>query len=533
MDQFDVPISVYMRHLFLDLRGPTFLIMMTIFIAFRKITVTALETKSSEIFLNVSVIFLLTLQLFYATVFLILPQYYEPSADPTIVVTALNNLSGMPPHPRWERSQGSYGLMYGPFLNDVVGIPLLFSKTVLAAKLGQGLACFAAVGLLVAIARTSVASDRGRLLSFYLLCFTAEAFYGFISKSDPFLFLFVATAALIAAKLRGIAAVSAIGFLAALAFGMKAHAVAYFAPLIAVQCFVEPGVWRRAPALILAALLTFLFGVALTFHFDWGRFSDWLHYFLMAGSVGVVPSQLFFENIPYAIVLALPFALRIAELPRERRAGWIGALTITAISVALVCFIGAAPGAGPHHLAPFIPVWLQMCVSLPGKTSERASARFLLPVALAVAVAPAALLGKEIVDMWHGRELARAKLAEAASLHHAYPSAEFGPTDSAHLSDMSARVGAALAGARFRFDIGGWSDLNAAGVMPQDEPLLSNCTIPYWVLPAQGRPFSWINYFTRKPAFPMADQQRFVETHRIVESRRYFSVWRCVGSKPK
>jgi hypothetical protein len=461
--------------------------------------------------------------------YFLLPRFYD-HIEPHVVITALNAQAGLHIHPDWTKGEGAWGTPYGPFLYEWAGLPLMISKTVMAAKLASATAFLFAIVVLWRMPKTAGGPGDQFIAAFYLLAVTAYGPFAFWVRSEPLLLALTAAAVLIVQlKTRWVVWLG-LGVVAGLAAATKFPAVFYFAPIVVYAALQTPSLSALAVGCLIG-LAGFALGLVAPFADDPGEARRLAMYVTEMTHHGLSP-RLLAVNLAGLAVLASPYGLRLWKA----RAGlndWRGAATpvILAVSILAVAIIGAKPGSGPHHLMPFIPVLLYLTLLTPVGAEDGArdaeEPEFVLAM-LANAAAPLLLTLVFVIGAARDAGETRAGYREAADLAARYPGAQFGPTDDAHYEQLYLRVAAAFHGARLSFDNASWTDLDAAGLKPADDAADFAFDRPrIWILPKAGQPFTVTSRYTRKTVFPPDFQAQFLQHCQRVEVRTVFAVWRC------
>ncbi len=404
-----------------------------------------------------------------------------------------------------------YGVLYGPALAESQ-LPLddLHLPVLLSSKL-PGLLAFV-ISALAAFRLSRTRLSRAYLL--FLLPFGIEAF---AIRAEPLLLLLVCLTLLLARiKPDRIFTLILAGLMAGVASALKLHGAMYvFAAWLAASIELT---------LSLPAVLLFTLSAAVAFAGCFTpvnvSFSAFVEYLRLAANHGL-SLRLWLENAFYFLFLSAPIAI-VWRNNRPSRVISVNLAMILALEI-LVTVIAAKPGAGTHHLLPFIPVNAYILYKLcPTERVQAASTLKIIWFALAVWAVPVALAtAYSMTKDWRHFQLAE---AEVIRLQGKYPALVMGVSDKVNYKYSYLRV---LLGAG-QIDYSAYMDLQLSGVT--DNALaakLRRCDIRYLLLPNGGAAFSMENYYTAKPLFS-DDIRALFDAHYIrVDQGSVYSVYSC------
>jgi hypothetical protein len=463
-----------------------------------------------------------------ALVYFVLPQYFD-HIEPHVVITALNAHQGLPLYPDWSRGEGAYGMLYGPLLYAAVGAPLFASKSIMASKLATSTAFLFATAAMWYQGRRSSKPSAGLIAQVYLLALVPFGIYAFWVRAEPLLLALAAGGVMViqirSDKLRWLA----LGIFAGLAVAIKIHAALYFIPL-GVFALVRASDAKAAFLYAATGAAGFIAALVAAFAADPHEAVNLGRYVSVMSRHGL-NRRLLFDNLLAALALTAPYGIALWQ--RRWSLGWDWRTILTAasmaLSIALVIFVGAKPGSGPHHLMPLIPVLLFLTLTVRGPKVIEANDPSLILVAamIAAALAPLATTTHFLRSAMRGVSDTIAAYREAADLTGLYPGAQFGPTDWDNYATLQNRVGAALRGVRLTFDVAAWMDLDFAGIRPSDDAADFSPGPLFWILPRDGLPFSLHSWYHWKPIFSPAFQTNFQSRCEQIDVRTTFVVWRC------
>ncbi len=104
---------------------------------------------------------------------------------------------------------------------------------------------------------------------------------------------------------------------------------------------------------------------------------------------------------------------------------------------------------------------------------------------------------------------------------------QMGVTDRSNYDPTSLRPMLAQLGTR-QIEFAAFMDTHYSGL--SDAPLVEkmrNCSIPHWVLPAKGEPFTLPNFYTRKALFSTELRSTFLDKYSKTREGKFFHVYKC------
>jgi hypothetical protein len=455
---------------------------------------------------------------------------FKDHVEPAVGAVAGALLRGQPPY-HGLTGEESYELPYGPaaFAVHAVAFAVLGPSTA-SLKAPGLLACAgaAAITFAVLLRRTSLRCASGGILILvvYLAYYDARAYW---CRPEPFLLLGSA-AALWVARRKPRWALPALAVLVAWTIDLKVTGPLYLAP---VAVLVAETHGPRGTAVAVAA------GVVLGFAvFAFPPLSLEAYAALLASTArhGLSAHELLLNASAAALLLVPAFVARGLRqrgppVPPQRASWSVPARTLVASALA-VCVIAAKPGAGRHHLVPFLPLAIDALADAAdgierGRLPARAAAMSTLAVrALGCALIAVLVLGSA-ARLAAGAPRARQDDRDLRAIldAHAGDDISMGYGDAASYADTFSR--AALE-APLRLDGASQMDRAASG-LSADRMLgagLEACRPRYWILPG-GEPFSLQSYYAGSPVFDAAFRAAFARRYELVETRGAYRVYRC------
>lgn len=489
-----------------------------------------LSSRHRANIISVAASVVISLNVVGALVYFGLPQYAD-HIEPHVVITALNAHQGLPLYPDWSRSEGAYGMLYGPLLYAAVGVPLYASKTIIASKVVTSTAfLFATVAMWFQGRRLSTPS-AGLIAKIYLAAIVPFGIYAFWVRSEPLLLALAAGGVMVLQIRNEILRWLALGVLTGLAVAIKIHAALYFIPL-AVFALMDASDAKAAFLFAGTGAAGFVAAIIAAFAASPQEAVDFCRYLLTMSQHGL-NKYLMFVNLLAVLVLAAPYGIALWQ--RRTSPGQDPRTSLTAasfaLSVVLIIIVAAKPGSGPHHLMPLVPVLLFLTLTV--WSPKIVEANDPLPIVGAVmvtlSIAPLAATASFLGHALLGIDDTIAAYREAGDLAELYPGAQFGPTDMAHYAMLQARAGAAFRGATLTFDMAAWMDLDFAGIRPSEDALDFSPGPLVWILPREGAPFSMSSYYGKPSIFSPEFQARFRSRCHQIDLRKVFAAWRCDG----
>jgi hypothetical protein len=469
---------------------------------------------------------------------------FKDHVEPSIGAIARALLEGQAPY-HGVTGEASYELPYGPALYALHALTFAaLGPSPLTLKLPGIVANVAALAFVFAALRHRVggrcAAGVTLLALAYLAFYDVRAYW---CRPEPFLLLGSALS-LWVARTRPPGAVVAIGVVVAVMIDLKATGFLYVVPIFAL-------VARRDGLGV--GLLAALGGAALAlvpFAAPPIHLRPYMALLERASSLGLSLDELAANAravallaAPTLLALGLKAAWPVSEfeaLPRAPGArGAGGALPVVPalLCVAIVCVVAAKPGAGRHHLVPFVPLAADMFAgaiariecSRVGENVARAGALLVRAAMCAAVLHMAASSARDLAP--HARR-ARAASAELdAMIARVGPNDwQMGYGDAASYEDTFER---AFATPPARLVLDAASQMDSAAVGFSASRLLAKDLAagepPVWILP-RGAPFSIDSYYAGGP--PVFDAQfraRFAELYAPVYAGQFYAIFQRRG----
>lgn len=456
-------------------------------------------------------------------------------------------MQGKPIYPALD-SFTFHGLLYGPLLPELNSLGYHLAGGILGSKLVGWAAAWLALGIIACIAPLR---DRNWDWLIGLLstgCIVAS--FGPVltaNRADSVLLLFAAVALWSAARLPMWFAFLLMGALAGFAADLKVHGPAYILPAFAwLAGRYVPSLQRRTLLAIASATIV-VAAVALVVPFlpPDVNVADFFSYLRLGAKHGLVPA-LFGWGCAFLLCLWTP-PLFVARIMRSDPAFAVPRQLILFAAVLLlaelvVTVIASKPGAGTHHILPFVGYHSVLLTQLLGcaashnrrqQWNERPAARAALVgvVLVLFGTSWSAALGiRASINFELQRPLQRAQLAELLRFADTYPRGMLGIAGKESYSLTLLRPWITLRGT-LQTDYGAWMDWNLSGV--SDQPLaiaLRTCAIPYLFVPIGGEPFSMINMYGTGLLFSDEVRDTFAGHYVLINPGQFFNVYGCGAS---
>jgi len=413
-----------------------------------------------------------------------------------------------------------HGLMYGPLFSEIQALLGLINLPVIVSSKLLGIAAFIFSSFLfLKIFHNSFARS-------YLIFLIPFGMFNYWNRAEPLFILAVTFTLVLARQPIKIKTSILLGCLAGLAAGLKIHAAIYILAAIVVYPYrLKTWTLPRVLAFLGAAFFTLMASYAPQQISLIGFFS----YLELGGKHGL-SSTLFLENLAYVAVLVFPIFYLFFKGQGKKSDYFRPVILLMAIEL-LVALIASKPGAGSHHLMPFIPIHAMILQGLLKESPElQAPTRpfkfGLLTLGLMTLIVPVVLAGKFIVQYSLQVELKK----EVETIAEQYPGIVLAPSDVRSYSHVYFRPLLEAKGDR-QVDYAAAMDLRLSGV--SDDALavaMSLCRIPYFALPIEGEPFALNNYYTGQPLFSDEVRTAFYTHYKHIESvLTLYKVYSCRG----
>ncbi len=477
-------------------------------------------------------------ELLLSTWYLFSPTYID-HIEASVASTTQYFLQGMPVYPKLD-TYTFHGLLYGPLLPELNSLGYLVGGGVLGSKLVGWAAAWLALFVIVVTpprvernwAWAMSLAAAGCVLASFGSLLTAD-------RADSLVLLFATLALWSVVRLPPLPALVLVGLLAGLAADLKLHAPAYIIPAFGWWVARYFGLLRARiwlPAL-LAATMAMGAGVLIPFLPVNISAAEYFGYVRLAAKHGL-SLPLFFWNCTFLLCFWLPslFVLRArrkegAPAPPRNLIAFAALLLLAEIAVNVVA---SKPGAGTHHLLPFVGfhafLLQQLLIDVGPRWSERPMGRAALAGIAVVCVGTAwctALGLRAILNFDLQWPLQQAQLQELRRFAGEYPHGMLGIAGNESYMLTLFRPWITLQGT-LQTDYGAWMDWNLSGV--SDAPLakaLETCRIPYLFVPTGGEPFTMYNTYGTGPVFSDAVRSGFAHSYTLVHPGQYFDVYGC------
>jgi hypothetical protein len=445
-------------------------------------------------------------------------------------------LQGRPLYPALD-SYTFHGLLYGPLLTEVNSLGYLFGAGTFASKLIGWLAAWSAIGLL---ALSHKPAERGWMWTVSLawvaciLCSFGSVLTA--NRADPLLLLCAAAALASVVRTPSLLGLTLAAALAGAAADLKLHGPLYVMP--ALYLWTRENLHQRSSRWSVAGLIAVaagLAGAAIPFTPSNISFAGYLVYLQLAAKHGL-RWDIFEWNFAFLLSMWAPILVAAVCTSRDRRLlrseYCFGAL-LAGLEL-VVTLIASKPGAGAHHLLPFLGFHALLLRRLlaqlnathtPSQTVRVAVAS--LTVALIGTAWPAGSMLLYLLKFDLEIPAQTAERDELQQFARRYPRGMLGVAGADSYDLTNFRPWLTALGTR-QTDYGAWMDLNLSGV--SDAPLvtaLDRCDIPYIYIPRDGAAFAMPNRYGGQ-LFSDEVRARFALRYSFIESGRYFTVFRCV-----
>jgi hypothetical protein len=460
-----------------------------------------------------------------------LDEYYD-LAEPTISAVAWLVRLGESPYHAADAAP-RYAHIYGPSLFLLHAATLrLFGGAIWASKIVGGVAALASLAVLA----TMIAKIRSQASAALWTGMVAAAFLAFGNMSfwtrpEPVLAL-CTTAALGAALASSLPiAVIGVGVAAGVATGLKLTGFLYVLPVIPL--LLER---HRPTAIVWIALVA----IAVAFlPFAWLPPQSWQDFWFWFGtsSRNGIRLALLRPNIEWGLYLAMPLALVAFGVSTRRSVRPEHLLLVAAAT--LIMILAAKPGAGPHHLIPFIPLIAGFTAkaSREGEISwtRRAAVAYLVPLIATVAIQQFLFISTigTAMSLRVGDDIrAFLQLHPSSSIGMGYggTSGYFGSAPLTYFRPLLVfQTGSYL------LDAPAIQEHQLAGIEIPSATLqaLGRCDVKYWLIPRAEEPFATRNLYPQtghRPLFSDAFKTTFNRHFTLTSTTRLFDVYACTNA---
>jgi hypothetical protein len=480
-----------------------------------------------------------------STLYLFSPTYID-HVEASVASVTQYFMQGAPVYPDLD-SYTFHGLLYGPLLAELNSVGYLVCGGVTGSKLIGWAAAWLAVVLMVF---TAPRAERNWAWVAGLVapCCVLASFGNVLTadRADSLLLLFAVGALWSVVRLPGIPGLLPAALLAGLATDLKLHGAAYILPALALWAARFPdSTLRSRSAAGLAAGGVMAIGVALPFLPPDISVTHYLEYLRLGAKHGL-SLEIFVWNCTFLLGLWIP-ALLVMYVVREQRARvprhlarFAAALGVMELAVVIVA---SKPGAGSHHLLPFLGFHAflvqHLLAATPGGATDSNSWRELPAARAAVTGLVAVLVGTawpatavlySLVNfnrLWPSQQAAFEELHRLADR---YPHGMMGIAGPESYALTILRPWLTLRGTR-QTDYGAWMDWQLSGL--SDAPLanaLATCEIPFLFIPTGGRPFTMYNNYNGTPLFSDAVRTAFARRYTLSQPGQFYNVYGCAAA---
>jgi hypothetical protein len=411
-----------------------------------------------------------------------------------------------------------HGLMYGPLLAEAQALFGAFNLPVIFSSKLLGVAAF--IFSSIALLRMFTGFARA-----YLIFLIPFGLFNFWNRAEPLIILLVTLALLVMRQPVRIKTSIVLGGLVGLAASLKIHAASYVIAAIFTRPDLFKGWTVQKGLVFLAAIFLVLIASHTPQQISIFGFVSYLDLFRKHG----LSSILLLENLTHMLVLVFPILYLLLKGLGKNSKYLIPAVLLVAVEF-IVAMIASKPGAGSHHLMPFIPLHALIIQGILDETPTLNASilpfKFgLLILGLVTLIAPLILAGKHITRYSVQSELKK----EVELMAERYPGVVLAPSDVKNYPHVYFRPMLDAKGYQ-QIDIPGAMELNFSKV-PDDVLVaaMSNCRIPYLALPVEGEPFTLLNYYTMLPLFSDNVRSTFQKHYSPVTSRltKHYTVYSC------
>jgi hypothetical protein len=454
-----------------------------------------------------------------ALAYVLYPNFSD-HAEPAMATLGIILLQGRPLYPGLD-DYSFHGLLYGPLIAEIQAGALFLGSAIgdlsvtLSSKLAGVLAFLLASGLFF---RTARGWDFGR--TYYTLYLLPFGILGFWNRSEPLFLLLVTFCFWIVETCGRRPALLALGICAGLASGLKLHGFLYIAPAAVLLMTREEFNLDVVllPAVAAAAAFFLLYSPANVSLYSFFAY-------LLFGAEHGLSWQLFAQNLAFICALWTPLIVALAAVGRWRVLREPELLALAALQIA-AAVVGAKPGAGIHHLLPFIPANALAFARHTGKDAARVAA---VPLVWLAVLAPGAAVAGDLAYRmgrdWRTYERAREELLRIRDRH---PDLVMGVGGGNYYPYTFLRPLLADGGPP-QIEYSSYMDLKFVGV--PDTPLVrafESCEIRYLAMPKREPPFSLASYYVSGvPMFSDTLRDTFAHRFAKITQGTWYDTYEC------
>ncbi|MEC4851707.1 MAG: hypothetical protein SAJ12_11890, partial [Jaaginema sp. PMC 1079.18] len=487
------------------------------------------------------IVFYLTLIGFY-----LLSSTLIDHVEPQIVSVSWLNQRGEILYHAVEAESRYNNLLYGPMLYLIVGIFLkLLSPSVFAAKLPIAIALYSSLVFLFFAFRQTV-SRFWSLLAIALLCLIILATGNIVGiplfyvRSDALIFCCISWLLWIVKKQhRPWVTVITVGLGIAIAINLKITAILYFIPILYL-------VYLQLNLQAIAAIL----GVSLIFSLlpfglptiSWHNYLELLQLTRQHG----ISWSFFCQNLMMVTVLFLPMMIasfHLHQIPSDRgkhfwhkHRFYFYSLAIASLGTAI---IAAKPGAGPHHLLPYLPLICDLTLRIMAQLTSspktlplrQANLLLLLEIILIVFLLLKGLTNGIIwLESTQGRGEKVIRDLQEILTRYPQQTLQMGYGENNNYSSTFYRFILVFQDRPYLFDAMAVMDFQFANQPLSDRTLeyIATCQTEIWLIPQGDSPFLQPNYYPPSALlFSDSFRETFQNTYQKVDRSQFFDIWQC------
>jgi hypothetical protein len=475
-------------------------------------------------------------ELFLTTWYLFAPGYMD-HIEASVASDAHYFRAGVPLYPPTD-AYTFHGLLYGPLLAESNSLGYLISAGAFSAKVIGWLAAWIAIAVIVASSRLKAGGWSGLLGIAYASCLLVS-FGGELTtdRSESLLLLCAALAMVVAQSWRGVTGLFVLGVLSGAASAFKLHGPVYCVPALYLWCARYPRERWRQNYLALGAAFAAAAGTAAALPFLPANVSlDLYREYLGLALKHGASLRLFLMNSAFLLGIWAPLGVLTGNFAAARalqaESRWFALVLFG--TECLVVVIASKPGAGVHHLLPFLAahayLFQRLYVDLKSSPVDAAGMDSRAAVAIAATlvamILPTAHTAGALLEFdLQSREQARQR-DELLLFSLRYPGGMLGVAGHESYALANFRPWLTLHGA-LQTDYGAFMDLRLSGL--DDTPLqeaFGRCDIPFVYMPKPGAPFMLPSGYGGL-LFSDELRSRFHASYSLAAEGKYFDVFAC------
>lgn len=456
------------------------------------------------------------LYLFLVFLYIWFPSYWD-HAETSIVSLGIKFAENKPLYPPVDDYSFS-GLLYGPFLTELHALfqsGVSHYSVVTLSKIPGVLAFITSSAIFLRLLPNL--SSRSYFFGIFIF-----GLLNFWTRTEPIILLLVALSMLIVIKNMSFSKYFLLGVIASCAFAIKFHAILY----VIAAIIVSSKTLRFKKAEFFVFFLGLFISVALIFLPKQINIFNYLSYLGYATKHGVSPVVLI-SNFLFFILLNWFIWPNLSQIRKQDNL-FLKVFSLMVLEL-ITLIIGSKPGAGLHHLMPYIPISAYMfnLIHIDHKLNKKllSAVNVSFVVIFLFVIFPVTI--NLIKFFTRNYSEMKAAYAELNDFGNKYGNLVLGAAGHDEYRYTFLRAVLEAKGTN-QIDYSAYMDYKLSGL--SDSPLVSaldNCVIKNIALPNLGSPFGIRSYYDGKPLFSDNVRSSFINHFSPAIRGSYFTVYKC------